>query len=289
MSDARRMAELGARLALLYDLLEVPAPAVARLEDWLGEVGDLDDLGFTVTLAADGRRLVCELDGPRAAIEANLTAFAAGAGVDAERLAELEEACAWHGPERLASWMEITTGGMDLGWAISGEVELAGFWPLAASSDSRDQLRDSLDALGIDTASRIARSMGAAGELAAIALALPGDDVVAQARNARTVIDALEVEPLPLKLLQMLVSLNPGPAELRVWLAEGGVARAGIAVAEPGSDLVLALRHELGIDDPEQLAMLEATLKAERRAAVEVVRGAGGVAVEVSYRLLARA
>lgn len=285
MNDQRWMAEVGVRAAGLAELVSVPEPAAERLERWLAQIADPSDLGLDITVAMDEDRVVFELSGPRRTIEANLTEFATAAGIDDERLAELEQVCEWQSPERLASWFEITRTGIDLGWTLNEAVELVGVWPLTSPDPCRDELRAALDDLGVDTASWVMRSMGSAANLTALGVALPGADVVAQARLGRDLIDALEVEPLPLPLLQGLVSLSAGPAELRVWLADGGVARAGIAVPNPGSDLLLMLRHELGIDDPQSLAATEAVLGANDRAWVEVVRGAGGVSVEATYRL----
>gem|GEM_PF-5890358 len=277
------MAEVGVRAAGLAELLSVAEPAAERLERWLAQIADPSDLGLDVTVAMDEDRVVFELSGPRATSEANLTEFATAAGIDEERLAELEQVCEWQSPERLASWLEITRTGLDLGWTLNEAVELVGFWPLTSPDPCRDELRAALDELGVDSASWVMRSMG--GNLAALGVWLPGADVVAQARMGRDLIDALDVEPLPLPMLQGLVSLSDGPAELRVWLADGGVARAGIAVPNPGSDLLLMLRQELGIDDPQSLAATEAVLGVNDRAWVEVVRGAAGVSVEATYRL----
>jgi hypothetical protein len=267
----RRTLEPPMRLKMALGFMPpLPAARVAALDAWLAEAAAQRDApGYQVAVPADLSSVMWRR---ASAARGSLSSIAN----DAE-LARLDAVIERMHPARVGHYIDASADALDRGWTIPDDVPLARALAVATENAITARLEQFALAHGIDTCSRLARSLGAGNPFTELVIRLP------DLAQALTAFAALGVPAPGAAVVDALrIAARPG-ASLSIWLTDTGVSKLGVIISSPTTVDVLRVCAAAGLADMERLAAVEGALGVDGAARLECATTGSGTRIMIEY------
>jgi hypothetical protein len=280
----RALLEKLVQVKVAADLLVLSDEARGSLDRWLAflplDAGASLDMGMATSLLLD--RGVWRVAGPTEAMLQPMAVAFSELGGDVAGIARLGELGQRVRPERLSSWLQLRGDAVDAGWSMPTAIDATIALDETPPSASREALARWLADEGIEALAGFERSLGPA-DYAGFWIPLPGITTGDALDGASRLMDALDLGDLPVDLRMVLGTDDDTQLLLNLWLIEQGVARFGVGIPDPNPAAVIALSMLLGVDQDDELAMVQASLTSSGPSYVLASISSGRFDVEVGW------
>lgn len=260
--------------ALLHYLDGLPMP----------ERAEAGDLRVEVAVSADVQRITLQATAPANQLVTRTARFLAEADVSDEEMKHFAQAYDQLEPDRLGSWLEIGPQGIDGGWVMPGPLPLDAVQAFAPEGEPREQLLAWAKDHGIDSCLLVKRSVGETAAYTELLLPLPAGDARTQLAAAVAGFDAVGAVGLPQGFREAVQRHARGAMALSAWLVPDGLAKIGLMLAAPSTELQMSLLLAAGQADADlDRFMVElGEITAER---IEIQELADGIELELHFGL----
>jgi hypothetical protein len=99
-----------------------------------------------------------------------------------------------------------------------------------------------------------------------------------------SICNALDVDPLPTTILQMIADYEPDFTEVFFHIAANGLVKIGLSIPNPNEELILKTAMLTGDSDLEMLAAFEGTLGDVVATKLDISRSANGIESSWEYK-----
>lgn len=278
--------ELRARLAALRPA-DVGAGGERWFERWLdgvpGPGAGRSDADFRVTVDPAVRTIAFAAQHDVDVALPAIATLLGESGAPPSSWAEVRDAVAQLGAERVGWWLRFAPAGPALGWSALGSWSLAQVRELAgAHGDAWDRLSEWA---GADAEVRAAGAdVGAEQPAWTIALALGAGSHRDVLEAAAPAFETLGVTTLPTELADAFGPEDPtGPGRLSATLAPAGAVRVAAELPGPLATTRRGLIELAGAEDPLELARVEGALGEPPCERVAFVVDADGFSIALTY------
>jgi hypothetical protein len=260
--------------ALLHYLDGLPMP----------ERSEAGDLRVEVAVSADVQRITLSATAPASQLLTRTARFLAEADVTDAEMQHFAKACDQLEPDRLGSWLEIGPQGIDGGWLMPGPLTLEAVRAFAPEGEPHEQLMAWASDHGIETCMMIKRSVGETAAYTELLLPLPSGDARTQLEAALAGFDAVGAVGLPQGFRDAVQRHARGPMALSAWLVKDGLAKIGLMLTTPTTELQMSLLEAAGQADAE-LDRFMAELGEVVPQRMEIQELADGIELELYFSL----
>jgi hypothetical protein len=96
--------------------------------------------------------------------------------------------------------------------------------------------------------------------------------------------NALEIDPLPNPILEMIADFEPEYTEVSFWIGSNGLLKLGLIIPDPSEELILKTALLTGDGDIDMIAAYEGALGDVVATKLEISRTANGIESSWEYR-----
>lgn len=287
-------AALEKRLRLYLAGQTLPSASSAGLEvlrEWveaMPTVGDLaggQDAVLQVSLTADHQRLTWRAAGEAAGFFPKVQQYLAQSAIAPTARALLGQMGEQLQPAQLGMWLELFGQNLDVGCFFPGQFPLSRALAFASVGADSKALQNWARQAQCGLCTEVGLSLGTEGGLLMLQMPLTDADVAAQLATGLSAFSALQAPPLPPTLTEALARATQTPLRLSVWLGNEGLAKVGLLLPQPNTELQLQLCATVAGADIDALAQFEGALGVKQPAYIECQYLAAGLGVELHYAL----
>lgn len=239
---------------------------------------------FTAALAGSRDRITWQVSAPAEPFSLRLDRYLADFPITEASYADLQAAMDDQQPQQAGSWIIARPQIFEPGWFIyppSGK--LSKIRQLLPVSDDLYRLLDWSKKNRVDQCIRVGRSLISSDGFTDLVLRISANSPAGALEAGMALFDALDL-PDPSEEVSQVLQMNQEPELLvSLWLTNAGVAKAGLVMTEPDTDMSLHLLDAVGQADDDALALFEGVLDKDGPDALEYQQLAGGESAELHY------